>query len=69
MQKKRADLAAFDKLAQIEAEKQWHKTQEVWMKEEQARIDLLRSVYKEREEAVKFKSKNFLFYFLAFLIF
>lgn len=57
MNKRKADLAAFDRLAQIEAEKQWQKTQEVWMREEQARIDLLRSVYKEREEALKYKSK------------
>jgi len=54
--KKKADLAAFDRIAQVEAEKQWQKTQEVWMKEEQARINLLRSVYKEREEALKYKS-------------
>jgi len=57
MQKRKADLAAFDKIAEREAEKQWQKTREVWMREEQARIDLLRSVYKEREEAVKFRSK------------
>ncbi len=57
MQKRKADLTAFDKIAEIEADKQWQKTKEVWMREEQARIDLLRSVYKEREEAVKFKSK------------
>lgn len=57
MQKRKADLAVFDKIAQFEADKQWQKTKEVWMREEQARIDLLRSVYKEREEAVKFKSK------------
>ena len=63
MQKRKADLAAFDKIAEIEADKQWQKTKEVWMREEQARIDLLRSVYKEREEAVKFKSKKFLFLF------
>jgi len=59
MNKRKADLAAFDRLAQKEAEKQWQKTQEVWMREEQARIDLLRSVYKEREEALKYKSNIF----------
>lgn len=56
MQKKKANLAAFDKIVQIDEDKQWQKTQEVWMKEEQARIDLLRSVYKEREEAIILKS-------------
>lgn len=54
--KKKADLAAFDRLAHIEQEKQWQKTQEVWIREEQARIDLLRSVYRDREEALKYKS-------------
>lgn len=57
LNKKKADLAIFDKLAEIEADKQWKKTQELWMKEEQARIDLLRNVYKEREDALKYKSK------------
>ena len=57
LNKKKADLATLDKIAQREAEKQWQKTSEVWMREEQARIDLLRSVYKEREEALKYKSK------------
>lgn len=58
-QKKEAE-AWMDKLAQIEADKQWQRTQEQWMKEEEARIQLLKQVYKEREEAVRFKSKNFI---------
>jgi hypothetical protein len=56
-QKKEAE-AWMDKLAQIEADKQWAKTCEVWMKEESARIELMKLVYKEREDALKFKSKN-----------
>jgi hypothetical protein len=54
-QKKEAE-AWMDKLAQIEADKQFAKQQEVWMKEEAARIELLKKVYAEREEAVKYKS-------------
>lgn len=54
-QKKEAE-AWMDKLAQMEADKQWQKTQEQWMKEEEARIELLKQVYKEREEAIKHKS-------------
>lgn len=56
-QKKEAE-AWMDKLAQIEADKQWAKTCEVWMKEEAARIELMKQVYKEREEALKYKSKK-----------
>jgi hypothetical protein len=58
MNQKREAEAWIDKLAQIEADKQWAKTQDVWMKEEAARIDLLKKVYKEREEALKYKSIN-----------
>lgn len=54
-QKKKKE-ADYDRIAQIEAEKQWKKTSDVWALEEQARINLLRSVYKEREEAVMMKS-------------
>jgi hypothetical protein len=55
-QKKEAE-AWLDKLATIEADKQWAKTQEVWMREEVARIDLMKKVYKEREDSLKYKSK------------
>jgi hypothetical protein len=55
-QKKEAELW-MDKLAKIEADKQWERTQQTWMKEESARIELLKQVYKEREQAVNFKSK------------
>jgi hypothetical protein len=56
MNKKKDEEAWLEKLAQIEADKQWHRTQEQWMKEEAAKIELLKQVYKEREEAVKNKS-------------
>ena len=55
-QKKEAEIW-MDKVAQMEADKQWLRTQEMWMKEEAARIELLKQVYKEREQAVLFKSK------------
>jgi hypothetical protein len=54
-QKKEAEIW-MDKLAQIEADKQWQRTQEGWMKEEAMRIELLKQVYAEREQAVRFKS-------------
>lgn len=55
--KKEAEMV-FDKIAQEEAEKQFQKVQAVWLKEEAERIELLKQVYKEREEAVNRKSKN-----------
>ena len=42
----------MDKLAQEEADKQYRKEMEQWMKEEQARINLLKSVYADRAKAV-----------------
>lgn len=56
MNKKKGEEAWLDKLAQIEADKQWQRVQEQWMREEAARIELLKQVYKEREEAVRNKS-------------
>jgi len=49
----------FDKIAQEEAEKQFQKVQATWIKQEAERIELLKQVYSEREEAVNHKS-NFL---------
>ncbi len=59
MNKKKDEEAWLDKIAEIEADKQWQRTQEQWMKEEAARIELLKQVYKEREEAVRNKSKQY----------
>lgn len=56
MEQKKEAEAWMDKLAKIEADKQWERTQAVWMKEEFARIELLKQVYKEREDAVMHKS-------------
>ena len=53
-QKKEAELW-MDKIAQDEADKEYYKEQEKWKKEEAKRIELLKSVYKGREEAVRYK--------------
>lgn len=53
-QKKEAE-AWMDKIAQDEADKEYYKKQAAWKKEEEKRIELLKQVYKGREEAVKYK--------------
>ena len=50
-QKKEAE-AWMDKLAQDEADKDYQKQQEAWMKEEAKRLELLKNVYKDRERSV-----------------
>ena len=45
-QKKEAE-AWMDQIVKDEADKQWRKEQEAWMKQENARIELLKKVYKE----------------------
>ena len=45
----------MDRVAKEEADKKWRKEQEDWMKQENSRIELLKQVYKEREQAIKFK--------------
>ncbi len=57
MNEKKEAEAWMDKLAKQEADKQWEKTQKQFMVEEEARIELLKQVYKEREDAVRYKSK------------
>ena len=53
-QKKEAE-AWMDKIAQDEADRDYKKKQEQWMKEEAKRIELLKQVYKEREKSVMYK--------------
>lgn len=60
MSKKKEAELMIDKIAQSEADKQWFKIQNVWIKEEAERIELLKKVYKEREEAVYYKSRFYL---------
>ncbi|MCQ2820972.1 MAG: trichohyalin-plectin-homology domain domain-containing protein [archaeon] len=53
-QKKEAELW-MDKIAQEEADREYYKKQAKWKKEEDKRIELLKAVYKGREEAVRYK--------------
>ena len=55
-QKKEAELW-MDKIAQEEADKEYRKEMEEWKKEEDKRIQLLKDVYKGREEALKYKKE------------
>jgi len=53
-QKKEAE-AWMDQIVKSEADKKWKKDQESWIKQENARIELMKKVYKEREEAIYLK--------------
>lgn len=53
-QKKEAEIW-MDKVAQEEADKQYEKEQRQWMKEEAARIELLKQVYQDRARAILMK--------------
>ena len=55
-QKKEAEIW-MDKIAQDEADREYKKEQEEWMKEDAKRIQLLKDVYKGREEALKYQKK------------
>ena len=55
-QKKEAEIW-MDKIAQEEADKAYKKEQEEWIKDDQKRIQLLKDVYKGREEALKYQKK------------
>ena len=56
-QKKEAELW-MDKIAQEEADKDYKKQMEDWKKQEDKRIQLLRDVYKGREDAIKYKKQQ-----------
>ena len=55
-QKKEAELW-MDKIAQDEADKAYNKEKEAWLKEEAKRIELLKDVYKSREQAVRYNKQ------------
>ena len=55
--KKEAELW-MDKIAQEEADKAYQKEMEEWKKEENKRIQLLKDVYKGREEALRYKKSQ-----------
>ena len=56
-QKKEAELW-MDKIAQEESDKDYQKQMEDWKKQEAKRIQLLRDVYKGREDAIKYKKQQ-----------
>ena len=55
-QKKEAEIW-MDKIAQEEADRAYKKEQDEWMKEDARRIELLKDVYKGREQALKYQKK------------
>ena len=55
-QKKEAEIW-MDKIAQEEADREYKKEQEEWIREDAKRIELLKDVYKGREEALKYQKK------------
>ena len=57
MQLKKEEEAWMDKLAEEEREKQYQKEQEKWLKEQAARIELMKDVFIDRAEAVM-RKKN-----------
>ena len=57
MQLKKEEEAWMDKIAEEESEKQYQKEQKQWLKEQAARIGLMKEVYKSRAEEIM-KKKN-----------
>ena len=55
-QKKEAEIW-MDNIAQEEADRDYKKQQQEWLKEDLKRIELLKDVYKGREEALKYQKK------------
>ena len=55
-QKKEAEIW-MDKIAQEEADRAYKKEQEEWIKEDAKRIELLKDVYKGREQALRYQKK------------
>ena len=56
-QKKEAELW-MDKIAQDEADRAYKKEMDEWQKEENKRIQLLKDVYKGREDALRYKKQQ-----------
>ena len=57
MQLKKEEEEWMDKLADEEREKQYEKEQKQWLKEQAARIELMKEVYKSRAEEIM-RKKN-----------
>lgn len=61
MQQKKEQETWMDILAQEETKRQFKKKDEQWLREEGKRIELLKNVYKDRDNSVYYKSKYTLF--------
>ena len=57
MSKKKEAEIWMDKIAQAEADREYKKEQEKWRQEDQKRIELLKDVYKGREQALIYQKK------------
>ena len=57
MSKKKEAEIWMDKIAQAEADREYKKEQERWRQEDQKRIELLKDVYKGREQALIYQKK------------
>ena len=57
MSKKKEAEIWMDKIAQTEADREYKKEQEKWRQEDQKRIELLKDVYKGREQALIYQKK------------
>ena len=55
-QKKEAEIW-MDKIAQEESNRKYQKEQQEWLKEDKKRIELLKDVYKGREEALRYQKR------------
>ena len=57
MKQKKEEEEWMNKLAEEEREKQYQKEQEKWLKEQAARIEMMKDVFKDRAEAIM-RKKN-----------
>lgn len=54
---KKAEEQLIEHLTWLESEKQWKMREDKWKKEEQARVNLLKTVYENRTTHVEMKKK------------
>ena len=54
---KRAEEQLIEHLTWLESEKQWKMREDKWMREDQARINLMKNVYDARLQTVELKKK------------
>lgn len=61
-QETKGDKAAYEKMVEglvaTENEKQWNSREQQWRREDQARTNLLKNVYQNREADIELKKKN-----------